>query len=84
MKFKYSILFLSGLVRFASKEQELNCQITRKKEQMQGTVEKKVIDQLQKSVGEFMNNTKWTSETFTSQERINCSVLIILKQKNQK
>ncbi len=81
MKFKYSIVFLSLLFNVAVNAQELNCQITINRDQIQGTVEKQVIDQLQKSVFEFMNNTKWTSETFTSQEKINCSVLIILKQK---
>jgi hypothetical protein len=28
-----------------------------------------------------MNNTKWTSDVFTSQEKIECSMLIIIKQK---
>ncbi len=70
------------LISFALKSQELNCQITINRDQIQGTVEKQVIDQLQKSVFEFMNNTRWTNETFTSQEKINCSILIILKQKS--
>jgi hypothetical protein len=82
MNFKYSIFFLVYLISFALKSQELNCQITINRDQIQGTVEKQVIDQLQKSVFEFMNNTRWTNETFTSQEKINCSILIILKQKS--
>ncbi len=75
------ILFVSVFV-FSVNAQELNCAVTINRDQIQGTVEKQVIDQLQKSVFEFMNNKKWTNEIFTSQEKIDCSILIILKQKN--
>jgi len=61
--------------------QELNCQININTDQIQGTAEKQIFEQLKKSIFEFMNNTKWTNETFTSQEKIECSILIIIKQK---
>ncbi len=81
MNFKHFIIFFCALFNSILNAQELNCAITINRDQIQGTVEKQVIDQLQKSVFEFMNNKKWTNETFTSQEKIDCSVLIILKQK---
>lgn len=61
--------------------QELNCNITINTDQIQGTAEKQIFEQLRKSVFEFMNNTKWTSDIFTAQEKIDCSILIIIKQK---
>lgn len=64
-----------------ARAQELNCQVTINTDQIQGTTEKQIFEQLKKSIFEFMNNTKWTSDVFTSQERIDCSVLIILQQK---
>lgn len=56
--------------------QELNCQVTVAAPQIQGTTEKQIFDQLQKAVFEFMNNTRWTKDNFTTQERIDCSILI--------
>jgi hypothetical protein len=61
--------------------QELNCQITINSDQIQGTTEKQIFQQLQKSIFEFMNNTKWTKDAFTIQERIDCSFFITIKQK---
>jgi hypothetical protein len=61
--------------------QELNCQVSIVSQQVQGTTEKQIFDQLQKSIFEFMNNTKWTKDNFTTQERIDCSILINVQTK---
>ena len=63
-----------------SKSQELNCQITINSSQVQGTVEKQIFDQLQKSIYEFMNNTKWTRDAFAVNEKIDCSLLLIINK----
>lgn len=81
MKIKAFILFLSFLSCFAVNAQELNCQVTINTDQIQGTTEKQIFEQLKKSIFEFMNNTKWTNDVFSSQERIDCSVLIVIQQK---
>ena len=80
MRLKLFIAFLL-LVFAQTKAQELNCNITINTDQIQGTAEKQIFEQLKKSVFEFMNNTKWTNDIFTQQERIDCSILIIIKQK---
>ena len=77
--FLYFILFL--FVSAGLKAQELNCQVSIISQQVQGTVEKQVFEQMQKIVFEFMNNTKWTKDIYTQQERIDCSVLINVTQK---
>lgn len=61
--------------------QELNCQVSVASPQIQGTTEKQIFDQLQKAIFEFMNNTKWTKDNFTSTERIDCSIMINVTQK---
>jgi hypothetical protein len=77
----YIFLFLfclSGQFLFS---QELNCQVSVVSPQIQGTTEKQIFEQLQKSIFEFMNNTKWTKDNFTTSERIDCSILINVTQK---
>lgn len=72
------LFFISGQVLFS---QELNCQVSVVSPQIQGTTEKQIFEQLQKSIFEFMNNTKWTKDNFTTSERIDCSILINVTQK---
>lgn len=75
--FLFVVLFISG----AASAQELNCQVSINANQVQGTQEKVIFEQLQKSVYEFMNNTKWTKDNYTSNERIDCSILINVTNK---
>ncbi|MGZ3901764.1 MAG: type IX secretion system protein PorD [Bacteroidia bacterium] len=81
MKPRILILFLGLFISAISFSQELNCQVTINTDQIQGTTEKQIFEQLKKSIFEFMNNTKWTNDVFTSQERIDCSILIVIQSK---
>ncbi|MBL7896323.1 MAG: DUF4835 family protein [Bacteroidia bacterium] len=74
-----ALLFVLTVSRISA--QELNCQVSIVSQQVQGTVEKQVFEQMQKIVFEFMNNTKWTKDLYTQQERIDCSILINVTQK---
>ncbi len=74
--YKYCVLFFLALNILSFQAQELNCQVSIVSTQVQGTTEKQIFDQLQKSIYDFMNNTKWTKDLYTSSERIDCSVLI--------
>ena len=62
--------------------QELNCQITINTQQIQGTQEKQIFDQLQKALTEFVNNNKWTKDNFEPIEKIDCSMFINIIKKN--
>ncbi len=78
-KFLYIILFIiAGKAIFS---QELNCQVSVISPQIQGTTEKQIFEQLQKAIFEFMNNSKWTKDNYTTSERIDCSILINVTQK---
>jgi hypothetical protein len=60
--------------------QELNCQVTINSQQIQGTVNKQIFDQMKTAIFEFMNNRRWTNDVYLGTERIDCSILIILTQ----
>lgn len=76
---RFSLILLVLLMSFGLEAQELSCQVNINTEQIQGTANKQIFDQMQKSIFEFMNNTKWTNDNFGPQERIECSILIIIK-----
>ena len=70
------ILFFFGMLVYA---QELNCTVQVSSQQIQGT-NKDVFTAMQQKIFEFMNTTKWTSEVFTLNERIEVSILINLSE----
>ena len=59
--------------------QELNCSVQINSDQIQGT-SKSVFNTLKKSISDFMNNRKWTELSFSNEERIECTINIILKK----
>lgn len=61
--------------------QELNCTVQVLSPQIQGTTEKRIFDNLQKQIFEFVNNTKWTTDIYTTEERINCQLTINITEK---
>jgi hypothetical protein len=77
---KFLFIFLFSIANQIVFSQELNCQVSVVSPQIQGTTNKQIFDQLQKSIFEFMNNTKWTKDNYTAAERIDCSILINVTQ----
>lgn len=79
---KKLIVIAAVLVSFVETHaQELNCQVQVVSPQIQGTTEKRIFENLQKAVFEFMNYTKWTNDIFSPEERINCSMFINITEK---
>ncbi len=74
-------LFLLFINLFnTSLSQELNCQVQIVSDQIAGT-DKRVFDAMKTAIYEFMNNRKWTNETFKPEERIDCSILINMTER---
>jgi len=73
-------VFFLILLGFRLSAQELNCQIEINYTQIQGSANKQIFDQMQKSIYEFMNTTRWTNDTYLPNERIECSMLIIINK----
>lgn len=61
--------------------QELNCLITVNSEQVPGS-NKQVFTTLQKSLNEYVNQKKWTSQTVKTAERIDCAMTIIITSRD--
>jgi hypothetical protein len=68
-----SVLSLSG------KAQELNANIIINSDKVQAT-NKQVFTTLQNALREFVNTRKWTDATFSPNERIDCSMTIIVSE----
>ncbi|MDP3558550.1 MAG: DUF4835 family protein [Bacteroidota bacterium] len=80
MKKYFIIIITLFFIQLSSIGQELNCQVKINYTQIQGTANKQIFDQLEKAIYEFMNNKKWTKEVYTTNERIDCSVFINIKE----
>jgi hypothetical protein len=60
--------------------QELNCVVEVNSRQVEGS-ERKVFQELQKAVFQFVNGRKWTNDEYETYERIDCSILITLENR---
>ncbi|MDR2389842.1 MAG: DUF4835 family protein, partial [Tannerellaceae bacterium] len=62
---------------FAAVAQEMNARITINSDKIQGT-NKQVYTSLQNALMEFVNNRKWTDAVFATNEKIDCTITIII------
>ncbi len=77
MKRISSILFLCFLA-LSLFSQELNCTVTINSDQVEGS-NKSVFTTLKQSIEEYVNTLRWTNMTFQEKERIECSMLLVVK-----
>jgi len=71
------LVFLLFSLPFYS--QELKCTVNINSDMVQGT-NKSVFNTLQKSVSEFINTRRWSEMTHTNNEKIECSIAIVVKK----
>lgn len=64
---------------FSVSAQELNARITVNADKVQST-NKQVFTTLQNALTEFVNNKKWTDATFAVNERIDCTMTLIINE----
>lgn len=74
----FLLAFLCTTLTFS---QELNCTVNVIAQQT-GNENNVVFRTLEKQLTEFINNTKWTNKNFGLQERINCSMVINVREYN--
>lgn len=60
--------------------QELQARVTVNASRIGTQVDKKVFQTLQTSLNNFINNRKWTNETFQPQEKITCNFLLNIEK----
>lgn len=73
------VFFLFAFVQLNA--QELNCTVTINSDKIPGS-NKQVFTTLQNSLNELINQTRWTSYNYKSQERINCNMSIIIDEQS--
>ena len=74
---KLVFIFALFLTTININSQELNCLVTVNDQQIAGS-NKQVFITLQKSLTEFINQTKWTNRVVKNEERIDCAMTIII------
>jgi hypothetical protein len=78
--YKIFIIFFLSLILLQVRSQELNCSVDVNSQQIQGT-DKRVYETLRTAIYEFMNNQSWTNYNLKYNERIECSILINVKDR---
>ncbi|MGL2964685.1 DUF4835 family protein [Flavobacterium sp. RSB2_4_14] len=69
----FLFLFFVGLIQ----AQQLNCTVQVNTEKLAMTNDQ-IFKTLEKAIGEFVNKTDWTGEVYKQNEKINCSMVIIV------
>lgn len=59
---------------------ELNARVTINHSNIPGTGHEQLFNNLEIQISEFLNNRRWTGATFTSDERIDCSFGLVIKE----
>lgn len=73
-----SVCILCSVLCAPIQAQELRCTVTINSDQVDGS-NKQVFETLKTSIEEYMNGNRWTNMTFAEQEKIECSMLIVVK-----
>ncbi len=70
------------LFPFMTMSQELNCdvQVILSQNVQSAAVDKTVFSNFEAAVREFMNNRKWTKDTYKVEERIECNLMITINE----
>lgn len=72
------LLLLLSAVQATAQGGELNCTVRVSTPTLQRT-DRKVFDQLEVSLRDFLNTTKWTNDVFEQDERIKCNFILTIK-----
>jgi hypothetical protein len=62
--------------------QELNCTVTVVSPQIQDAAAQLIFKNLQNAIYQFMNNTKFTNDNFSNQEKIECTLYLNMTAQN--
>ena len=69
------------LIPSALLSQELNCRVIVNAQAIQSS-DPSTITEMEVAFSEFLNNTKWTSDQFKLEERINCNIILTLNDQS--
>lgn len=69
---------LCALFLVPAKAQEINCTVTINSDQIEGS-NKQIFETLKSAIEEYMNQNRWTNMTYANHEKIECSMLLVVK-----
>ena len=72
----FPVCILFAALPGSARAQELDANITVLARQVSSTVDHKIFQTLQNSIHDFLNNRRWSNETFQTNEKILCNFLI--------
>ena len=81
MRKLFSVIFILSFTCIVN-AQELRARINVLSNRVGGNVDKKTFQTLQTALNNFINNRKWTSDNFVSDEKIDCSFLLNIESTN--
>ena len=76
----FLLVLISCGLQVAATAQELQARISINASRISSQTDKKVFQTLQNSLNTFLNNRKWTNETFQTNEKIVCHFLINISE----
>ena len=76
---KIFLFLLLAFTAFSVRSQELRARVSVASNRVNSSVDKKAFQTLQTALNNFVNNTKWTNDNFTENEKIDCSFLLNLQ-----
>ena len=79
MKTLFSLLIAVFLTQLTS-AQELQAKLTIISSKVGSQVDKKIFQTLQAALTNFLNNRKWTNDTYQPQEKIKCNFLLTIEE----
>lgn len=79
MKIIFPLIFVLAFFQFTS-AQELQAKFTIIANKVGTQVDKKIFQTLQTGITNFLNNRKWTNDTYQPQEKIKCNFLLTIEE----
>ncbi|NOU47280.1 MAG: DUF4835 family protein [Bacteroidales bacterium] len=80
MKYRIIVIIVFFISFYRIQAQEFVCDIRVTAPSIEGS-DRRVFEALQSSLYEFMNNRKWSNINIKNQERIECSILLTVKER---
>ena len=75
---KFLLIILACFFANVLHAQELRARVTVVSNRVNNTVDKNVFTTLQTALNDFVNNSKWTNDTYAANEKIDCNFLLNL------
>lgn len=75
------LIILFTILTFSVTAQELNCVVTVDASQMQSS-NTQIYKNLEQSISNYINTTKWTNKNYKEQEKIQCAIKLVITKQN--